>query len=111
MQTAPITLLLFSLINSFLYVKNSIFYISFIRRERRADRFRMLFSIAATLSRFIFSFLLKWYRIYINIIGRAGERMERNVLLSLLEKNARMDTKDLADILLADEASVIHEMS
>lgn len=37
--------------------------------------------------------------------------MERNVLLSLLEKNARMDTKDLADILLADEASVIHEMS
>lgn len=37
--------------------------------------------------------------------------MERNVLLSLLEKNARMDTKDLANILLADEASVIHEMS
>ena len=37
--------------------------------------------------------------------------MERNVLLSLLEKNARMDTKDLADILLADEASVINEMS
>ena len=37
--------------------------------------------------------------------------MERNVLLSLLEKNARMDTKDLADILLADEASVIHDMS
>ena len=37
--------------------------------------------------------------------------MERNVLLSLLEKNSRMDRKDLADILLADEASVIHEMS
>lgn len=37
--------------------------------------------------------------------------MDQSVLLSLLEKNARMDVKDLADILLADEESIIHEMN
>lgn len=36
--------------------------------------------------------------------------MEEQVILSLLEKNARMSTRDLADILLADEESVIHTM-
>ena len=32
------------------------------------------------------------------------------MLLSLLETNARYDTRDLADILLEDEESVIHTM-
>lgn len=34
--------------------------------------------------------------------------MNKEMLLSLLETNARYDTRDLADILLEDEESVIH---
>ena len=37
--------------------------------------------------------------------------MKQEVLLSLLETNARYSTRDLADILLQDEESVIHTMS
>ena len=37
--------------------------------------------------------------------------MKEELLLSLLETNARYDTKDLADVLLADEDSVIHTMN
>ena len=36
--------------------------------------------------------------------------MNKEMLLSLLETNARYDTRDLADILLEDEESVIHTM-
>lgn len=36
--------------------------------------------------------------------------MQEELLLSLLKENARYSTKDLADILLADEDSVIHTM-
>ena len=34
--------------------------------------------------------------------------MKQELLLSLLETNARYSTRDLADILLEDEDSVIH---
>ena len=37
--------------------------------------------------------------------------MNKEMLLSLLETNARYSTKDLADVLLEDEESVIHTMS
>lgn len=37
--------------------------------------------------------------------------MKQELLLSLLETNARYSTRDLADILLEDEESVIHTMS
>lgn len=37
--------------------------------------------------------------------------MNKELLLSLLETNARYATRDLADILLEDESSVIHAMS
>lgn len=37
--------------------------------------------------------------------------MKEEVLLSLLETNARYNTQDLADVLLSDEESVIHTMS
>lgn len=37
--------------------------------------------------------------------------MKTELLLSLLETNARYSTRDLADVLLEDENSVIHEMS
>lgn len=37
--------------------------------------------------------------------------MKQELLLSLLETNARYSTRDLADILLEDEDSVIHTMN
>ena len=37
--------------------------------------------------------------------------MKKELLLSLLETNARYSTRDLADVLLEDEESVIHTMS
>ena len=37
--------------------------------------------------------------------------MKTELLLSLLETNARYSTRDLADVLLEDEDSVIHTMS
>lgn len=37
--------------------------------------------------------------------------MKQEVLLSLLETNARYSTRDLADILLQDEDSIIHSMN
>ena len=37
--------------------------------------------------------------------------MKSELLLSLLESNARYTTQDLADILLSDEDSVIHKMN
>lgn len=37
--------------------------------------------------------------------------MKQEVLLSLLETNARYSTRDLADILLQDEQSIIHSMN
>lgn len=37
-------------------------------------------------------------------------RMEKKMLLSLLETNARYSTRDLADILMEDEESVLHSM-
>lgn len=37
--------------------------------------------------------------------------MKEELLLSLLETNARYNAKDLADVLLADENSVIHTMN
>lgn len=37
--------------------------------------------------------------------------MEKEVILSLLEKNARLSTQDLADILQEDPESVIHRMN
>lgn len=37
--------------------------------------------------------------------------MNKELLLSLLETNARYSTRDLADILLEDEESVIHTMN
>lgn len=37
--------------------------------------------------------------------------MKKEMLLSLLETNARYSTRDLADVLLEDEESVIHTMS
>ena len=37
--------------------------------------------------------------------------MKQELLLSLLETNARYSTRDLADVLLEDEDSVIHTMS
>ena len=37
--------------------------------------------------------------------------MKTELLLSLLETNARYTTRDLADVLLEDEQSVIHEMN
>lgn len=37
--------------------------------------------------------------------------MEKQILLSLLEKNARLSTSDLADILQSDEDSILSAMS
>ncbi len=37
--------------------------------------------------------------------------MKKELLLSLLETNARYSTRDLADVLLEDEESVIHTMN
>lgn len=64
-----------------------------------------IFNFALYLHSYCFGLQYRYY------IKEKVIQMNKELLLSLLETNARYSTRDLADVLLEDEESVIHTMN